>query len=278
MTEQEGRLCGPKGQGCCYRVWMPDHSPRAAVVLIHGVCEHGGRYRPLAEELTRHGYAVYAIDLRGHGRSEGQRILIRRFDDHLDDAEQLLAEVQARYADRPVFLLGHSMGGAVAARLVIRRRPAIQGVILSAAAVRVAGHLFPLLRRLAGVVSILFPRLRLVRVGTGRLSRDPAVIADFKADPLVYNGKFPVRTGAEILRAARELHRELESLELPVLILHGTGDWITDPRGSRELYERARSKDKTLKLYDGLYHDLFHEPEWRQVTADVVAWLESRAG
>jgi len=232
----------------------------------------------LAEELTRHGYAVYAIDLRGHGRSEGQRILIRRFDDHLDDVEQFLGEVRARHSGRPLFLLGHSMGGAIAARLAIRRRPEIRGLILSAPPVRVAGHLFPLLRHLAGVVSLVFPWLRLVRVGTSRLSRDPAVIADFRADPLVYNGKFPVCTGAEILRAARELHHELDALDVPVLILHGTGDWITDPRGSRELYEQARSADKTLKLYDGLYHDLFHEPEWRQVTADVVAWLAERAG
>jgi alpha-beta hydrolase superfamily lysophospholipase len=278
MIEQEGRLCGHEGLGCSYRVWLPDQAPKAALALIHGVCEHGGRYRRLAEDLARQGYAVYAIDLRGHGRSEGERILIRRFDDHLDDAEQLLREVQARHVGRPLFLLGHSMGGAIAARLAIRRRPAIRGLILSAPPVRVAGHLFPLLRHLAGVVSLVFPRLRLVRVGTSRLSRDPAVIADFRRDPLVYNGKFPVRTGAEILRAARELQHELHTLELPVLILHGTGDWITDPRGSRELYEQARSTDKTLKLYDGLYHDLFHEPEWRQVTADVVAWLAQRAG
>jgi alpha-beta hydrolase superfamily lysophospholipase len=261
IEEHDGRFCGPQGLECRYRVWQPAQAPRAAVALIHGICEHGGRYRRLAEDLARSGYVVYAIDLRGHGRSAGERILIRRFDDHLDDAEQ--------------FLFGHSMGGAIAARLTIRRRPAIRGLILSAPPVRVAGHLFPLLRHLARVVSYVLPRLRVVRVGTSRLSRDPAVIADFKQDPLVYNGKFPVRTGAEILRAGRELCRELKAIDVPLLVLHGTGDWITDPRGSRELYEQASSSDKTLKLYQGLYHDLFHEPEWKQVTADLLAWLES---
>lgn len=278
MTEHERRFSGREGLACCYRVWLPDQAPKAALALFHGVCEHSGRYRALAEELTRHDYAVYAPDLRGHGRSDGERILIRQFDQHLDDAEQLLCEVRAQHPGCPVFVLGHSMGGAIAARLAIRRRPPICGLILSAAPVRVAGHMFPVLRHLAGVASYLFPRLRLIRVGSSRLSRDPAVIADFRQDPLVYNGKFPVRTGAEILRAARELHRELDALELPVLILHGTGDWITDPRGSRELYEQARSTDKTLKLYDGLYHDLFHEPEWREVTADVIRWLADRTG
>jgi alpha-beta hydrolase superfamily lysophospholipase len=276
VQEHEGRFCGREGLACRYRVWLPDQAPKAALALIHGVCEHSGRYRPLAEELARHGCAVYALDLRGHGRSDGERILIRRFDDHLDDAEQLLGVVRARHPDSPLFLMGHSMGGAIAARLTIRRRPEIRGLILSAAPVRVAGHLFPVLRHLAGLASRVFPRLRLIRVGTSRLSRDPAVIADFKQDPLVYNGKFPVRTGAEILRAGRELNKELHALNLPVLVLHGTGDWITDPRGSKELYQRASSTDKTLKLYEGLYHDLFHEPEWRQVTADVVAWVEER--
>ncbi len=278
IAEHDGRLRGPQGLECRYRVWLPDQAPRAAVALIHGICEHGGRYRRLAEDLVRNGYAVYAIDLRGHGRSDGERILIRRFDDHLDDAEQLLTEVRQRHPHCPLFLFGHSMGGAIAARLVIRRRPAIAGVILSAPPVRVAGHLFPVLRHLAGVVSFVFPRLRLVRVGTSRLSRDPAVVAEFKQDPLVYNGKFPVRTGAEILRAGRELNRELKAIDLPLLVLHGTGDWITDPRGSRELYEQAASTDKTLKLYHGLYHDLFHEPEWKEVTADLLAWLEKRSG
>jgi alpha-beta hydrolase superfamily lysophospholipase len=278
MTEHEGRFCGRQGLACCYRAWLPDRAPKAALALIHGVCEHGGRYRALAAVLVAHGYAVYALDLRGHGRSDGEPILIRQFDHHLDDAEQLLREIQARHPGCPVFLLGHSMGGAIAARLAIRRRPEIRGLVLSAAAIRVAGHLFPLIRHLAAVLSVVLPRLRLVRVGTSRLSRDPQVVAEFRQDPLVYNGKFPVRTGAEILRAARELHHELHALETPVLILHGTGDWITDPRGSCELYEQAQSRDKTLKLYDGLYHDLFHEPEWKQVTADLVAWLDQRAG
>ena len=277
MRELEGNFCGPDGLSCCYRIWLPARTPKAVLVLVHGVCEHGGRYRGLAEELSRHGYAVYAIDLRGHGRSAGERIYIGTFDDHLGDVGRLLDEVRACQPGRPLFLMGHSMGGAIVGRLAVLRPPQVHGVILSAAAIRIGGHMFPLLRHLAGLASRLLPRLRLIRVGTSKLSRDRAVIEDFKQDPLVYHGKFPIRTGAEILRAARELHKNLRGIELPLLVLHGTGDWITDPRGSMELYRQARSTDKTLKLYDGLYHDLFHEPEWRQVAADLIAWLDQRA-
>jgi len=133
------------------------------------------------------------------------------------------------------------------------------------------------LRRLAGIFGRLFPRLRVVRLGTGMLSRDPAVVEDFRNDPLVYHGRLPCRTGAEILRAARRLRHDAEPIHAPLLVLHGTADDLTDPAGSRELCDRAASPDKTLKLYPGLYHDLVHEPEKEEVMADVVAWMEERA-
>jgi alpha-beta hydrolase superfamily lysophospholipase len=169
------------------------------------------------------------------------------------------------------------MGGAIVLWLAITRRPAVAGLIVSAPAVSVGDRVFPLLRRLAGVCSRVAPWLRLVRVGGKRISRDPAVIADFQADPLVFHGRFPVRTGAEILRIGREIRRGAESINLPILILHGTADVVTDPVGSREVYKGASSADKTLQLYPGLYHDLFHEPEHSQVTSDVLAWLAARS-
>jgi alpha-beta hydrolase superfamily lysophospholipase len=274
MSHHEDRFAARDGLSLYEQFWLPAGEPRATVVVIHGVTEHGGRYAKFAQDLNCRGYAVHTIDLRGHGRSDGDRILIRRFDEHLDDVELLLGRVAERQAGKPLFLFGHSMGGAIVALLAATRQPQVQGLILSAPAVIVAGGVFPVLRRLAAVVSVVWPTLRLVHLGCGFLSRDPAVVEGFRNDPLVFHGGFPVRTAAEILRAAGRLQTAARNLTLPLLVLHGTGDRVTDPRGSRLLVARAGSTDKTLRLYPGLYHELLSEPEREQVLADLLAWLD----
>jgi acylglycerol lipase len=258
--------------------WLPEGEVRAAVALVHGINEHGGRYARLAEALNRRGIAVHAIDLRGFGRSEGERGLVLNFDEFLDDAEQLLARTAADHTGKPLFLLGHSMGGEIAVWLVIARQPKIDGLILSAPALLIGGKVFPILRHLAAFASLVWPRLRLRRMGTRFMSRDPKVIADFKNDPLVYHGKFPVRMGAEILRVIKLIRRRMETIRVPLLVMHGTRDIVTDPAGSRQLHARAASTDKTLHLYPGLYHEIFNEPEREQVIEDLIAWIEKRSG
>ncbi|MFH1918508.1 MAG: lysophospholipase, partial [Planctomycetota bacterium] len=171
---------------------------------------------------------------------------------------------------------GHSMGGTIVALLAATRPPDVRGLVLSAPACRIGDRVFPLLRRLAAFFSLVLPRLRLVPMSFKRLSRDPEVVDHFKRDPLVFHGRFPARSGAEILRAADRVEGQMEAIRLPILVLHGTGDTVTDREGSRRLCDRAGSTDKTLKLYDGLYHDLLHEPEKEQVTADVIEWLGAR--
>lgn len=274
MPHHEDRFTTRDGLSLYEQCWLPEEEPRAAVVVVHGVFEHSGRYTQLADDLNRRGYAVYAMDLRGHGRSEGDRAMIRSFDLYLDDVELFLERVTARQTGKPVFLLGHSMGGAVAALLGITRPPKIRGLILSAPAVSVASGVFPLLRRLAWLASIVWPTLRVTRLGCRFISRDPAVVEDFRNDPLVFHDRFPVRTGAEILRAAKRIQTDAERITLPMLIMHGTGDYVTDPQGSRMLVARAHSTDKTLRLYSGLYHEIFSEPERQQVLDDLLAWLD----
>ena len=274
MPHHEDRFTTRDGLSLYEQCWLPEGEPRAAIVVVHGVFEHSGRYTQLADDLNRRGYAVYAMDLRGHGRSEGDRAMIRSFDLYLDDVELFLERVTARQTGKPVFLLGHSMGGAVAALFGITRPPKIRGLILSAPAVYVAGGVFPLLRRLAWLASIVWPTLRVTRLGCRFISRDPAVVEDFRNDPLVFHDRFPVRTGAEILRAAKRIQTDAERLTLPMLIMHGTGDYVTDPQGSRMLVARAHSTDKTLRLYTGLYHEIFSEPERQQVLDDLLAWLD----
>jgi acylglycerol lipase len=277
MPHSQEIISGRSGLKLFLQRWLPAGDVRAAVALVHGVNEHGGRYGRLAEELNRRGIAVHAIDLRGFGRSEGERGLVLGFDEFLDDVEQLLAQTASAHPGKPLFLLGHSMGGEIAAWLTIARRPKIDGLILSAPALLVGGRVFPVLRHLAAFFSRFFPRMRLRRMGTRFMSRDPKVIEDFKNDPLVFHGKFAVRTGAEILRVVKLIRRRMEDVRVPLLVMHGTRDFVTDPNGSRHLYARASSTDKTLRLYPGLYHEIFNEPERAQVIGDLIAWIEQRS-
>jgi len=258
------------------RAWLPEARTRAVVVIVHGFTEHSGRYEHVAQALNERGVAVHAADLRGHGRSGGQRAWIESFAEYLDDAERYVASVRRQNPNTPLFLLGHSMGGTIIAILAIERRVNAQGLIFSAAALRVGANLFPLLRRVASVFSRIWPRLRVARMGCSRLSRDPANIQRFRDDPLVFHGRFPVRTGSEILAAGERVWREAGAIGLPMLILQGSGDRTVDPAGSQHLYNQAASRDKTLKLYDGLYHDLFGEPEKEQVIGDLVDWIVAR--
>ncbi|MBN2580056.1 MAG: lysophospholipase [Pirellulales bacterium] len=278
MKFVEDYFIGRGGVRLYFQGWLPEGPRKATVAVIHGIDEHSGRYARLARRLNTHGYAVYGFDLRGHGRSSGERAWIASFEDFLDDAEAFLQRVRQEAPELPLFLLGHSMGGEVAVWLVLTRYPSLSGLILSAPALRTGGKVFPLLRRLARLVSRIFPRLRLTRLGYRFMSRDPEVIENFRTDPLVNHGKFPVRTGAEILRIMGEIQRRGGQVRLPLLVLHGTGDFVTDYRGSREFYERAASPDKTLRLYDGLYHEIFSEPERDQVIGDVISWLDARVG
>lgn len=258
------------------RQWLPAGTASGVVVMIHGFTEHSGRYAELAGELNLAGLAMETLDLRGHGRSDGRRAWIVEFDDFLSDLDQYHGLLRSEWAKVPLFLLGHSMGGLVAARWASLRPEAVEGVILSAPALAPGKAVFPWLRQLAPLVGFFFPRLRLAAMGSSRLSRDPAVVQAFRDDPLVVHDRFPLRSGTEMLRAMRQVFRNSRRLTSPLLVLHGTGDVVTAPEGSQALLALAGSTDKTIKLYEGLYHDLFHEPERRQVTADLIDWLKAR--
>jgi alpha-beta hydrolase superfamily lysophospholipase len=170
------------------------------------------------------------------------------------------------------------MGGLIALLWCVERQPPIGGLVLSGPALELQSGLFPWIRRAAKLGSMLFPRLRLLRVGGRNISRDPAVVQQFRDDPLVFHGRFPVRTGAEILRAGEMARGRLKQLRVPLLILHGTADRIAAVEASRALYEQAESSEKQLCLYPGLYHDLLNEPERDRVRGDLIEWITTRAG
>jgi alpha-beta hydrolase superfamily lysophospholipase len=246
------------------------------VVLVHGLAEHSGHYAAMAEAFTRRGYLVHTMDLRGHGRSDGPRCFIRSFEQYLDDLDVLTGRAVGRQSKKPWFLWGHSMGGLIATLWTITRQSACNGLVLSAPLLRAADDLYPHLRLLAGPLSRIFPRWRVVRVGFGGISRDPQRVADFQADPLVFHGPFPLRTIAEILRATRVASEQRAAVRLPLLVLHGAADRLCDPAASRDLYTHAATSDKTLRVYDCLYHDVLREPEAEQVLADLIGWLDQR--
>jgi len=256
--------------------WGPAGTPKAVVVIVHGYGEHSCRYRHVAEELNRNGYAVSTFDLRGHGQSQGDpRTFVRSFDEHLDDLEHFLSRVRERHPGRPLFLFGHSMGGTISTLFAIARRPEIRGLLLSGASLKLSDKYSPSLIRLAKILSFVFPKMRLLKLDASAVSRDPEVVRDYESDPLVYHGGIPARTGAEMNRAMERIRQRMEALEEPLLIMHGTGDLLADPEGSRQLYDRAKSGDKDLRLYEGLYHEILNEPERAQILADMVEWLDA---
>lgn len=276
MSHREHYFSGHDGLRLYQQVWLPGGEATAVVLIVHGFTEHSGRYQRTAEELCCRGYGVYAMDVRGHGRSEGARCFVRSFDDYLLDLDLFVEGVRRREPGKPLFLFGHCLGGLIAALWSITRQPQLQGLVLSAPTLRLQNDLFPLLRRLAAPVGWLFPRLRLVRMGSANISSDPAVVAQFRADPLVFHDRFPVRTGSEVLRAIRRASRSLEAVRLPLLVLHGTTDRVCQPGGSRELCRRAESSDKILHLYEGFYHEVLNEPQREQVVKDLLHWLDAR--
>ena len=255
--------------------WSPEGTPRAGVVIVHGYGEHSGRYVHVAEELTRNGYAVSTFDLRGHGQSQGDpRTFVRSFDEHLDDVERFLSRVRERHPGHPLFLFGHSMGGTIATLFAIVRQPEIRGLLLSGASLKLSDNYSPSLITLAKIISLVLPKLRLIKLDASAVSRDPEVVRDYVTDPLVYHSGIPARTGAEMNRAMERIRQGMETLEVPLLIMHGTDDLLADPEGSRQLYDHAESDDKDLRLYEGLYHEILNEPEKAEVLADMVEWLD----
>ena len=278
MQHDAGTIITDDGLTLATRRWTPHAHPRAVVATVHGIAEHSGRYAHVAAHLMLHDYAVHSFDLRGHGRSEGEpRAYVEHFDDYLDDLDRFLDHVRAETPTLPLFLLGHSLGGGIATYYVIERGDAgLAGLVLSSAALQIPSDLSPLLQKAAGVLSRWIPKTPITKLDRSHLSRDPAVVRAYEEDPLVYTGGVRPRVGAEVLRMTDHIHDHAGRLTLPLYLYHGTADKVTDPAGSRWVYEQAASPDKTLELYDGLYHETMNEPERERVLADLVGWLDAR--
>lgn len=259
--------------------WRPiSGEPRGVLVIHHGLADHGARYAPLAERLVHAGFAVWALDMRGHGRSAGPRASAPSIDAYLDDLDAFLREVRAAEPGRPVFLMGHSLGGLIATLYTIERQPDLAGVVLSAPGVAFDAPALQAgaIRFIAGIA----PGAPLLETPHGDFSSDPAVIADMDRDPLIFGGKGPARTARAAIDGVARVWAHPEAFRAPLLALHGTIDKLTAPSGSRDLVARAGATDKTLRIYAGLNHDLLHEPggAGAEVAGDVEAWLVAHTG
>ncbi|MBU9279996.1 alpha/beta hydrolase [Burkholderia multivorans] len=276
-----GRLRTADGLELASYRWPADAraaAPRATVALLHGLAEHAGRYAPLAARLNAAGIDLLAIDLRGHGRSPGKRAWVARFDEYLDDADALVAE--AARASTPLFLMGHSMGGAIAALYAIERAPArgrtLAGLVLSSPALAPGRDVPRWMLALSRVISRVWPTFPAIRIDAALLSRDANVVAANRADPLVHHGPVPARTGAEILDAMARIERGRDTLRVPVLVYHGTADKLTEPDGSRTFGARVGSADRTLTLYEGGFHETMNDIERERVIDALIGWIDAR--
>ncbi len=272
----EGSFEGVDGIKIFTRAWQPAGKPHGVVVISHGLNAHSGHYEWAAQQLTSKGLAVYAMDHRGRGRSEGERFFVKKFADWTNDLATFIDIVKTREAGLPVFLLGHSAGGVIACGYALEHQDEIAGLISEDFAYKVPAP-DAALAFLKGV-SHVAPHAHVFKLKNEDFSRDPAVVAALNADPLIANEKQPSETMAELVRADQLLAKSFQQITLPILILHGTGDKVTKPSGSQEFYEKAGSSDKTLKLYDGHYHDLLSDIGKEKVIADIQTWIDAHIG
>jgi alpha-beta hydrolase superfamily lysophospholipase len=275
MNHTESDFTGARGCRIHRQSWVPDADPGADVFIAHGASEHSGRYGHVVSRLVEAGFAVHAVDHRGHGRSQGPRAYLERFDYVLEDLDQAIDAV--RRPGRPFVLLGHSMGGCVAIAYALRHQDKLDALVLSAPLAVLAAAPLPL-RVVARALSIAVPKLGVYEVDAQKISRDPAEVRAYDSDPLVYRGKLPARTVTELADTVATFPAGLPALTLPLLVMHGTADDIVPCRAAQLVHDRAGSPDKTLHLYEGYFHEIFNEPagERERPIGDLVGWLSSR--
>jgi len=271
---KESSFEGVGGLKIFTRSWQPDGKPRGVVVIVHGFNSHSGQYLWVGEQFAAKGLAVYAIDLRGRGRSEGERYYVERMDDYIHDVDRLVHDARAENPGLPVFLLGHSAGGVISCVFALEHQSEIDGLICESFAFELPVPEI-VLSFLKGI-SYITPHTHVFSLNNKDFSRDPAVVESMNDDVLIKGESQPANTAAVMIGGARRLREEFPRITLPVLIMHGTEDKATKPSGSEYFYEHAGSTDKTLKLYEGHFHDLLNDTDKEIVLADIQNWIDAR--
>lgn len=261
--------------GLYFRHWA-SNAPKGVVVLIHGLGEHCQRYEHLATHLNEAAYALSSMDLPCHGRSDGVRGHIDSFDDYESAVLKLYEHTKALYPDTPLFLLGHSMGGLIATKFLLTHQDKFAGAMLSAAAIQTPQE--PPAWQVAVIKTIakFFPKAPMIALDASAVSRDPAVVEKYMNDPLVSQAKLSAQFLVSMTDTMDACKDDAKFINLPLKIMHGSGDVMTSPEGSQLLHDLVGSKDKSFTLYDGLYHEIFNEPEGEQIFSEMVSWMNTR--
>jgi acylglycerol lipase len=271
----EGRFAGVDGVELYWQGWLPDAEPVGLLLICHGMGEHSGRYDTVLEELVPAGWAVYGLDHRGHGRSRGRRVHVRRYADYLADFATFHRTVAARHPDLRPFLLGQSMGGQIALAYALDHQDDLAGLVLAAPALSagdVPRAVLPLLKLVARAV----PLVRFAVVDAGGVSRDELYVEAKRGDVLVHQGHPTLGLSLALAGQMAVLPARTRQLRLPLLLQHGTADRICRPDGTRALAESVGTSDLTVHWYDGFWHEIYHEPERARPLADLREWLDAR--
>jgi alpha-beta hydrolase superfamily lysophospholipase len=275
-TRSERTFNGVGGVRIVYDVWAPDIAPRGVVVLSHGFGEHARRYDHVAQRFGRDGLVTYALDHRGHGRSGGKRVLVKDISEYTGDFDTLVGIATKEHPGLTRIVLGHSMGGGIVFAYGVERPDAYDLMVLSGPAVAAQAAVSPLLVLAAKTLGAVAPGLPVQQLDASAVSRDPAVVDAYNSDPLVYHGKVPAGIARALVAVGETMPQRAAALTAPLLVVHGSEDSLIDVDGSRALVEAVGSSDVELKIYPGLYHEVFNEPERNQVLDDVVSWINAR--
>ena len=276
IARSERTFDGVGGVRIVYDVWMPDTAPRGVVVLAHGYGEHARRYDHVAERFGQAGLAMYALDHRGHGRAGGKRVRVRHMKEFVADYRTLVLIARNENPGIPLIVLGHSMGGGIAFAYGVQYPGEYDLMVLSGPAIAAHTGVSKAKAILGKAVGSILPDLPIEQISADAVSRDPKVVADYKADPLVYRGKIPAGIGKALLVVGETMERKAPGITAPLLVVHGEDDQLVSAAGSRRLVECIGSKDVELKVYPELYHEVFNEPERDQVLDDVTHWIQAR--
>ncbi|MFT5537546.1 MAG: alpha-beta hydrolase superfamily lysophospholipase [Parasphingorhabdus sp.] len=281
MKHEDGTLTLPNGSKAAgtklhLQKWLPDDHPKAIILLVHGYAEHAGRYQYFAEHCVGKGYAVFAVDHWGHGQSDGTPGYVPDFSVFHDGVDQLVACARQDFPELPLMLVGHSMGGLISATYLLSNQSRFAACVLSGPAIKAAEEPSAFLKAISGFLSRFFPKLGVLELDPNGVSRDPQVVADYLADPLVYNGKMRARLAAEMLNNMTKIQQNAGQISLPILMLHGEKDSLAAAEGSKFLDSKISSSDKTLIIYPELFHEIFNEPEKDKVLNDMTDWLDKQ--
>lgn len=276
MNHLEGTFRGARDLSIYHQAWIPEGEIKAAVLIVHGLGEHSSRYTNVVNHLVPQGYALYGFDLPGHGKSGGVREFLKKFEDYTHTVTAVLNIVKVEQPGKPVFLLGHSMGGLIACYYLLDHSADFQGAVISAPSIMIPEFVTKFTVFVGKTLSIVAPKTGLIALDANAVSRDSEVVQAYVNDPLVFHGKTTARLSAEALQAMMKVNEEMEQITAPLIIVHGREDKLANPKASQLLYDRASSVDKTLKIYDGLHHEVFNEPEHEQVLDEVAAWLDAQ--